>query len=228
MGRTLRLFAVVAMLGVLLGIASVHAAWADARGERPIQLQVDGLGVSLGWHINEVLYLGVTHRAQFEARVRGGYFDDDDEIYNQRGVQDTDFEIGRRNSFEVRLSPWEHGIYFALGVLRAYGDTQDVLYDERARVVGDGAYVTGLRLQVQGKPKTAPALGFGFNHVFDFGLSFGLGFLVGLDQPEPPDIEITVTNPAVLPSDIELFRREVERDFDDTPFLFHLAVGYNF
>lgn len=215
---------------VMVGLAAAaEPAWADARGERPIQMQVDGYGLSLGWHISELIYVGFTHRGQTGAyHVQQGQHDDPDEIYGQRGVQDADLELGERNALEIRFSPWEHGFYFAVGVLRVFGDSQDVLYDERARVVGDGAYVTGIRLRIQGKPKTAGALGFGFNYVADFGLSLGAGVLIGLDQPEPPDIEITVTNPDVLQSDIDKFRAEVQGDFTDSPFLFHLAIGYNF
>lgn len=215
--------------GVLLALMAAAPVLADDRAERPIQMQVDGLGVTLGWHISELVYVGVTHHASTDIyNVRGGYFDEDDEIYNQRGVLDAEMRTGHSNSFEVRLSPWEHGFYFAFGVLRVEGNTQDILYDERARVVGDGAYVTGIRLRVQGKAKTAGALGIGFNHVFDYGLSLGAGFLIGLDQPDPPEIDVQVTNPAVLQSDIDKFRAEVDDDFDDTPVMFHLAIGYNF
>lgn len=217
------------LLAALLTPFAAVPVLADDRVERPIQMQVDGLGVSLGWHLSELFYVGVTQRSSIDSfSVRGGRFDEEDEIYNQRGVQTADMRSGRRNSFEVRLSPWESGFYFAFGVLRAYGDTQDILYDERARVVGDGAYVTGLRLRVQGKPKTAGAVGLGINHVTDFGLSLGLGFLIGLDQPNPPDIDVQVTNAAVLQADIDKFRAEVEKEFVDTPFLFHLAIGFNF
>ena len=223
----------IALLTLALGFAGVGPAWADARGERPIQMQVDGLGVTLGWHINELIYIGVTSQAEIESRsLRRGRFDDRDEIYNQRGVQHADESLGRRNSFELRISPWEFGFYFAFGLLRVYGDSQHVLYDERARVVGDGAYVTAIDLDVRGKPKTAGAVGFGFNHVTDFGLSLGAGILVGLDQPDPPEIDIQYTNSAgvdVVPqSDKDKFRAEVEDDFSDTPFIFHLAIGYNF
>ena len=62
----------------------------------------------------------------------------------------------------------------------------------------------------------------------DFGLSVGAGILVGLDQPDPPEIDIQVTNPDVPQSDVDKFRAEVEHDFSDTPFIFHLAIGYNF
>ena len=148
-----------ALMTVALVFAAVGPAWADARGERPIQMQVDGLGATLGWHINELIYIGVTYQAEIESRSLGRRrFDDRDEIYNQRGVEHADENLGRRNSFEVRFSPWELGFYFAVGVLRVYGDSQHVLFDERARVVGDGAYVTAIDLNVRGKPKTAGAV----------------------------------------------------------------------
>lgn len=223
------IIAVAALAAALWGLFPARPALADERVELPFQLQFDLFGVSLGWHINELVFIGATHRPSLEARgVNRGRHDDRSEIYNQRGVASAELELGKRTSIEVRFSPWEHGAYFAVGVLDVGGDTQDVLFDERARVVGDGAYVTGLRVMVRGKEETAPAVGFGINHVFDFGLSLAAGFLVGLTQPDGPEIVVEVTNPNVLQSDIDKFSQEVRDDFFDTPFLLHLAIGFNF
>ena len=225
-----RIIGVAALAVALLGLFTAQPAVADERVELPFQVQFDLFGVSLGWHISELIFIGATHRPSLEARgVDRGRFDSRSEIYNQRGVSSADMELGKRNSIEVRFSPWEHGAYFAVGVLEAGGDSQDVLFDERARVVGDGAYVTGLRVIVRGKEETAPAVGFGINHVFEFGLSLAAGFLLGLTQPDEPDVVVQVLGPDSVPqSDIDKFEREVRDDFTDTPFLLHLAIGFNF
>lgn len=221
---------VAALAVALLGLFPAQPAVADERVELPFQLQFDLFGVSLGWHINELIFIGATHRPSMEARdLNRGRYDDRSEIYNQRGVSRAEFEMGKSNSIEVRFSPWEHGAYFAVGVLEVGGDTVDVLFDERQRLVGDGAYLTALRVIVRGKEATAPAVGFGINHVFDFGLSLAAGFLLGLTQPDEPDVVVQVLGPDSVPqSDIDKFKREVEDDFFDTPFLLHLAIGFNF
>ncbi|MCZ6472850.1 MAG: hypothetical protein O6934_05365 [SAR324 cluster bacterium] len=222
--RLLLLPALGAALGMGAGLAR-----AGARGERPLQLQWDVFGISAGVHIDKQWFLGVTHRPRLRAhRLDANDFRSRAEIYDQRGVERFDLQLGQKDALELRYSPFEHGLYFALGLLRVKGDTQDVLFDNRARVVGDGAYVTELRVRVQGREQSAPAVGIGFNHVFPFGLSLGAGALFGLGHAETPRVQVEATNPAVLQSDLDKFKREVEDEFFDLPFLFHFAIGYNF
>lgn len=132
----------------------------------------------------------------------------------------------------MRFSPWEPGVYFALGVISADRDLQNILYEEAPRVVGNNAYNdTGLDLELKSKHYTGPAVGMGMNHVFNFGLSLSMGFMMGLKADETPDI--TVTSFGSDPSsqaDLELFKHEVEDEYLEFPpvGMFHLAIGYNF
>ena len=98
-------------------------------------------------------------------------------------------------------------------------------------MVGDSAYNdSGLRLDVKGKPHSAPAAGIGFNHVFDFGLSLGVGILVALTRPDKP--EVTVTSSGSEPAsdeDLEAFKKVVQDEYVETGRgMLHLAVGFNF
>jgi hypothetical protein len=221
----------------LFAVALLLALWpaqafADARAQRPLQLQIDLLGYHVGYHFNETFYLGFTHQSNIESRR----FDSDQERYleetemfDQKGVDNVDTTIGSRQSLELRISPFVPGVYFALGVLVLEGDKQEVDFDRRARIIGDSAYNdTDLLVTVAGKQATAPALGVGFNHVFDNGVSLGLGLLLAvLDEGETPDVTITTNNPAVTAADLKQLQKDIE---DEHRFngMFHLAFGYNF
>ena len=230
MNKTWRnLAAIILAAGTIL---TANQALADYREERFFQLQWDLFGISTGFHLTDLFYVGITHQPRLRVnRLDRGDFRGDDEIYDQRGVDRFDMWLGQKDAIELRISPFEFGLYFSVGVLHSKGDRQEVFYDQRPRLIGNGAYVTDLRVTVQGQSQTSLATGIGFNHVFEFGLSLGVGLLIGLGPTETADVHVEAPNPIGLvptQSDLDHFKREVEDDFPDLPILFHFAIGYNF
>lgn len=219
------------LLACLMLVVAAPAALADSRTERPLQLQLDLYGFSVGYHLNRVLYLGYTHQFPYTADVFDRHYNSEDtRIFGQDGVDDVDLHHAMRRAFELRISPWPFGLYFALGYLRMEGDAMRVDYDVRKRIVGDFFTTSGLRVNVTEDPLSSPAAGIGFNHVFDFGLSVGGGLLVATQRPD--DAKVTVetvdASPAIPEANLSQFRDEIRDDYTESRVLFHLAVGYNF
>ncbi len=220
-----------AVLGMTASVAN-----ADSRAKRPLQLQVHLLGLTVGYHFNDLIYVGATHQFELSGEdhgVGGGFFVSEDRpLYEQQGVLDNNLDLGARSAIEVRFSPWEFGLYFAAGVIHVQATEQHVVWDQRGRRVGQGDYIAGLTADVEGGKVTAPAVGIGYNHVFGFGLSLGIGILVGLREPDSPNVGVSATNPGVTDNvseaDLQLFRDKVADEFPDEPVMFHVAFGYNF
>ncbi|HEX7927847.1 MAG TPA: hypothetical protein VF678_09655, partial [bacterium] len=194
--------------GLAAGLPSL--ARADARDERPWQLQFDTGGLTAGYHINPHWAVTVTSQPRILAGASYGkrYRDDSDhEIYDQRGVKEVDLTYSPRTSVEVRWTPWNHGLYFAGGILATGEDKQGVTYDARARVIGDNAYSnTAMKVDVQDQTQVAPAIGIGYLHVFSFGLSLGAGVLIAARVADPPDVKVTVTQGTVTAADLSKFK----------------------
>jgi hypothetical protein len=230
-GRAIRF----TLLLVLASLIPVGAVMADSRAERPLQVQLDLSGASVGYHFSELVFVGYTQQGRVKTRDFGCFGCEDDEdvrIYDQNRVDDADFSFGVRRSLEVRFSPWKFGFYFSLGILSVEQDEQRILYKEGPRVVGENAYNdSGLLLQVRAKRYEGLAGGMGINHVFESGLSLGAGFLMGLTPEETPEVTATSfgSDPASQ-EDLAIFKREVEDEYLEFPpvGMFHLAVGYNF
>jgi len=231
-------------LAGFLALAFLHAnaAWADSRTQHPLQIQLEYYGLSVGYHFSELIYVGATRQFgvagnRFHGRNwMGGSGDghgmhdqnDEDGLYGQRGVADDQFEYGDRTGIEVRFSPERFGVYLALGVLILEPDQEQVVWDERSRIVGQGSYTTGLTADIEGKRATVPAVGAGINHVFQGGLSLGAGFLYGVEKPDPPSVRVSATNSTVSQSDLDRLEARIRRDFNDLPVMVHLAAGFNF
>lgn len=222
------------LLVAALSLFAAVPAWADSRAERPLQIQFDTGGLSLGYHFSQRIYVGVTQQPKILTGYSyGRHYQDDSEkeIYGQRGIENVDLEFAQRTSLEVRWSPWPFGLYFALGALATGADRQEVDYDSSARVVGDGAYAkdtTDLRVTVKDKPQTALAGGVGFNHVFRFGLSLGAGFLLALRESDTPEVKATDRKGTIAQADLEKLKKKVEDDNRGPQGMLHLAVGWNF
>lgn len=221
---------------ILLALACLlggRAAWADSRTERPVQIQVDVFGLSAGYHFSQLIFAGVTSQSSYRsARYSGRRYNEDRRVYDQDGIDKARITFGRRDSLEIRFSPMEkYGFYFSFASLVTQGDDIEIQYKEQPRVVGNTAYQSaGLKLEVDGKPTTAPAVGIGINHVFDFGLSVGAGFLMGLKRPSDPDVTVTSFGAdPVSEADLTEFADKVRDDYTNTNTgLVHIAVGYNF
>jgi hypothetical protein len=225
-------------------LLSVGIARADSRAKRPLQIQYDLYGLGIGYHFSDFIFLGATRQyGGAGTRFHGGHMlgldgsghdhgghdgHDESGLYGQDGVADDDFDYGDRTSIEMRFSPEPFGVYLALGALNMKQDKEQVVWDERARVVGQGSYTTGLTAEIEGRSATVPALGAGINHVFSGGLSLGAGFLVGTQGPDPPEVKVSATNSTVSKADLERFRKKIREEFNDTPLMVHLAIGYNF
>lgn len=219
---------------LLAGIAALsQPAWADSRAERPLQVQFDTGGITLGYHVSERIYVGVTQQPRILAGYSYGRRHDDSEreLYDQKGIDSVDLEYAQRTSVEVRWSPWPFGLYFAAGALATGADRQKVDYDGSPRVVGDGAYpkdTTDLRIDVKDKPQTALAGGVGFNHVFKSGFSLGAGILLALRESDTPEVKVTDRLGAIAQADLNKLKKKVEDDNRGPQGMLHLAIGWNF
>jgi hypothetical protein len=203
-------------------------AWADGRVDHPLQLQLDAGGLTAGYHLGRRLYVGFTGQPSYSYSRSYGRHMDDVEVYDQEGVDHVSTTYAQRNSVEVRFSPWDFGLYFALGGLGTGNAEQKIEYDNRARVIGRGAYVTGLNVKVKKQPQTTAAAGIGYLHVFRSGLSVGAGALLGTSQPSAPTVTVTDTTGTAAQSDLDRFRHRIERDNRGLRGMLHLAVGWNF
>lgn len=132
---------------VAIGAATVlgltaSVANADSRAERPLRLQVDLNGLTVGYHFNDLIYVGATHQLKLSGEdhgVGGGFFVSGDRpLYEPQGVVDNDLDLGAHSAIEVRCSPWGFGLYFAAGVIHVQATEQHVEWDQRGRRVGQG------------------------------------------------------------------------------------------
>ena len=72
------------------------------------------------------------------------------------------------------------------------------------------------------------AIGIGFNHIFDYGLSLGIGVLANPAVQIDPEVKITY-DVEVLDADHKSLVKRVKDDFMiTTPTFGYFAIGYNF
>lgn len=184
--------------------------------------------VSIGYHVNEYLYVGWTVQLR-DVLERGT------ESFNAvdtglGGVEATREETGVRSLLSVRLRPHRLSPFVSLGVLFNGSDTEVMRFDARERRIGDGTY-DGAIVMEQTRPfGIRPAIGLGYQYTFDSGLSLSME-LAGAFFLPPPDPVIRIESSASMSeADLAALHDRTASVFADNfhnrYHLFQLGAGY--
>ena len=215
------------LLSSILLVLLPFTIWCSGRAVRPVQLQlVNFSGVALGYHISDSIYLGYTYVSSMDLSLEP---QNPRALYGQDYVEKVDVEEDQDQSIELRISPFENGLYFSLGALSTGSKYQKVTFEKRNRVLPNNKKLDNTKIVVETevKPWSGVGLGFGYTAIWDFGLSIGLGLIFSPVQLEP-DVSVTA-DPVISAADKQSLIERVEKDFGKpNPSLGYLAIGYNF
>lgn len=233
---------VLSLAGLL--VLPLLALAEEARSKHPVQLQLLApstywggttqydAGYALGLHLGSTFYLGVMGRQEGRGTkvMAMGSMRGESMAYQQEDVESSDFRYQASQAMELRISPFDPGLYLSLGQLKLGAQEENYLYKKKARALGDGAYVTDLSIKIEREAYSGPAVGLGFVHIFDNGFSLGLG---ALGATGSRDRTITVTAPhsdsPVSAADLEAVKKDVSFMESVRPAWFaYLGIGWNF
>ena len=215
------------LLSSILLVLLPFTIWCSERAGRPVQLQlVNFSGVALGYHISDSIYLGYTYVSSMDLSLEP---QNPRALYGQDYVEKVDVEEDQDQTFELRISPFDSGLYFSIGGLSTGRKYQKVTFEERNRVLPNDTQLPSTKIFVvtEVEPWSGLGLGLGYTAVWDFGLSIGLGLIFSPVQLEP-DVSVTA-DPDISAADKQSLIERVEKDFGKpNPSLGYLAIGYNF
>ena len=201
--------------------------WCSERAGRPVQLQlVNFSGVVLGYHISDSIFLGYTYVSSMDLSLEP---QNPRALYGQDYVEKVDVEEDQDQSIELRISPFENGLYFSLGAFSTGSKHQKVTFEKRNRVLPNDTQLPSTKIFVvtEVEPWSGLGLGLGYTFIWDFGLSIGLGLIFSPVRLEP-DVSVTA-DPDISAADKQSLIERVEKDFGKpNPSLSYLAIGYNF
>ena len=138
-------------------------------------------------------------------------------------------EENQDQTIELRISPFNSGLYFSIGGLSTGRKYQKVTFEKRNRVLPNNERLdaTKIIIETEIKPWSGVGLGLGYTAIWDFGLSTGLGLIFSPVQLEP-DVSVTA-DPDISAADKQSLTERVEKDFGKpNPSIGYLAIGYNF
>ena len=211
----------------ILFILLPFTIWSSERTSRPIQLQlVNFSGVALGYHVSDSIFLGYTYVSSMDLTLEPKK---PSTLYGQDYVEKVDVEEKQDQALELRISPFENGLYFSIGALSTGSKSQEVTFEKRNRVLPNETQLSKTEITVVTKlePWSGVGLGLGYTAIWDFGLSIGLGLIFSPVQLEPE--VIVKSDPDMSATDKQSLIERVEKDFGKpNPSLGYLAIGYNF
>ena len=215
------------LLSSILLVLLPFTIWCSERAGRPVQLQlVNFSGVALGYHISDSIYLGYTYVSSMDLSLEP---QNPRALYGQDYVEKVDVEEDQDQTFELRISPFDSGLYFSIGGLSTGRKYQKVTFEKRNRVLPNDTQLPSTKIFVvtEVEPWSGLGIGLGYTAVWDFGLSIGLGLIFSPVQLEP-DVSVTA-DPDISAADKQSLTERVEKDFGKpNPSIGYLAIGYNF
>ena len=215
------------LLSSILLVLLPFTIWCSEMAGRPVQLQlVNFSGVALGYHISDSIYLGYTYVSSMDLSLEP---QNPRVLYGQDYVEKVDVEKDQDQSIELRISPFDSGLYFSVGGLSTGRKYQKVTFEKRNRVLPNDTQLPSTKIIVvtEVEPWSGLGLGLGYTAIWDFGLSIGIGLIFSPVQLEP-DVSVTA-DPDISAADKQSLIERVEKDFGKpNPSLGYLAIGYNF
>ena len=212
---------------LILFILLPFTIWSSERASQPVQLQlVNFSGVAFGYHVSDSIYLGYTIVSSIDLTLEP---ENPSAIYGQDYVEKVDVRDKQDQALELRVSPFDNGLYFSIGTLSTGNKYQKITFQKRNRVLPNDTQLSNTKITVETnvEPWSGIGLGLGYTAIWDFGLSIGLGLLFSPVELEP---NVTVAaDPGMADADKQSLIERVEKDFGKpNPSLGYLAIGYNF
>lgn len=222
----------------LLIITFPHLIRADNRAKFPTQIQLSlgelphtafAPGINVGYHINNLIYLGYILQPPFNTEEGGHSVNAHAPGFD--GLVSSKSELGYRQALILKLSPFQLGAFISFAVFTSDTDKEYLVFDQRVRTIGSNSYNTSVEIELERPAVVRPAIGSGFNHVFDNGISLSAEFLFAFGGIADPRISIASGVP-IAASDREALDRKISAEFTDNIHnryhLVQVGFGYNF
>ena len=194
-----------------------------------------GGGLHVGYFISKNLYIGMTSVAFADPEStkdsdNEDKFYDDEKIYGQDGADIDQSVIDPKHILEVRLIPWNFGLYFSGGLIYNGEESYDVSFNKRDRTINGNSYRTGLEAKVKYKATILPTLGIGYNHLFNNAINVGVGLNVAMVYPQTPEVDVKAVNSdsTVAQADLNYWKGRIEKNEKRSTALFTVGIGYSF
>ncbi len=222
----------------LLTIIFTHQILADNRTDFPAQIQFIlgelphndfAPGISFGYHLNDLIYLGYILQFPFEIGGDNGSINAQAPGFD--GLVNSKAKLGKRQALQIKLSPFEFGAFISLGALFIDADKERIDFDKRVRTIGSNSYDAAVKIELERPPAVRSAAGLGFNHVFSNGVSMSAEAFFALGDIPNPRISITSDTPIAASDKEALVRRISEKFTDNIHNRYHLVqigIGFNF
>ena len=186
-------------------------------------------GLSVGYHLNELVYFGALFQIGDEIRRDSSSFN----VQNAGldGLVKSSETVASRAFVGVRLRPHRYSPFASLGLVYNGADVETMEFDARERAIGNGSYDGTVTIRQERPAAFRPAIGLGYSYTFDSGLELSSawsGWVFGR-----PGLSLDIHSEAPLSAaDEASLRRQIVDGFGSTItnkyHIFQVGAGYTF
>ncbi|HJO45112.1 MAG TPA: hypothetical protein QF683_10760 [SAR324 cluster bacterium] len=229
---------VIILLFAQLFFVNILKGESKFREEKNIQLQILIGGGLIGYHFNDQIFIGFSTISNMVQE--DGTMDNSSKVESRliaeedlpQGLYGKKYEQRRIVTGQLRISPFESsGFFLSFGSYQEGPRKETLYFDKRSRIIGNSSYNnTSMIIKIERDPVYAPLIGFGWNWIYDNGLSWGFDWEGGLinGNVTKATAEITTNNSNVSVGDIAIEEEKFIKSSDLSTGYFTVALGYNF
>ena len=187
-------------------------------------------GLMVGYHFNEYVFINTTIQLK-------DHLNRNDESFNAvniglKGLSSSKEITGERILIALNLRPAYWSPYLTAGFVFNNYDKETMLFGNEERIIGQGAYNSGIKITQERPSGFVPAIGLGYRYDFENGLSINTSFAMGFFNSIVDPVITLESGEPLAEKDSELLKEKINHvykgNFHNRYHIFNLGIIYRF
>lgn len=186
--------------------------------------------MTVGYKFNQYIYVGAIYQFVDNIQRDGESFDAQSIGFD--GLVSSKERVGQRAFLHARITPIQYGPFISVGIVMNDNDKEVIQFDARNRKIGNNSYDGEVTISLTRKHAIRPALGVGYEYIFDNTIGLNVEWTFNVFHPVPLPLIETQSIFTIADEDATILKQRLSKEFTgnfhNRYHIFHIGATYNF